>query len=279
MLMLPVTHRFPVNGARQRMACFARHDGGSIATIAAITTVPLLMCIGLAVDFGNTMRVRTGLQKALDAAMLGAASPNIAANVVPADMARTYLTENFTAARGLPAPTLSITSGSGKLIGTAALSVPTPFLSLMGYNTVPVQATSAVALGAGKLEVALALDTTASMAGQKLDDLKLAAKDLIDILVTNSPVSSQDKPRVGIVPFGAYINVGTQYRSAPWITVPADSTSTYTSTSTVGGTQTCTTGPTQTCYADGVPYACSSQNCTTTGGTQPGEEAAFKMTL
>jgi Putative Flp pilus-assembly TadE/G-like/von Willebrand factor type A domain len=57
------------------------------------------------------------------------------------------------------------------------------------------------------VEMALMLDITGSMSGQKILDLKLAAKDLVDIIVWND--QSVVKSRVAIAPFSQKVNVGS----------------------------------------------------------------------
>jgi hypothetical protein len=68
---------------------------------------------------------------------------------------------------------------------------------------------AAIAAGANagtNLEISLMLDTTGSMAGQKIADLKLAAKDLVDIVVWSD--QSQYTSKVALAPFSARVNVG-----------------------------------------------------------------------
>ena len=50
------------------------------------------------------------------------------------------------------------------------------------------------------------LDTTGSMSGQKILDLKAAAKDLVDIVVWDD--QSQYTSKIAIAPFSAHVNVG-----------------------------------------------------------------------
>ena len=50
------------------------------------------------------------------------------------------------------------------------------------------------------------LDTTGSMSGQKIEDLKLAAKDLVDIVVWSD--QSQYTSKVALAPFSSRVNVG-----------------------------------------------------------------------
>ena len=57
------------------------------------------------------------------------------------------------------------------------------------------------------LEVSMMLDITGSMAGSKIIDLKAAAKDLIDIIV--SPDQTEFSTRVALAPFSAAVNAGS----------------------------------------------------------------------
>jgi hypothetical protein len=69
------------------------------------------------------------------------------------------------------------------------------------------------------LEVALALDNTGSMLGSKLAELKIAANLLVDKVVAGS---TPGRVKFGLVPFSQFVNVGTTYRGATWLSVPND---------------------------------------------------------
>ena len=56
------------------------------------------------------------------------------------------------------------------------------------------------------VELALQLDVTGSMAGRRLADLKLAVKDLLDIMLPDE--GTTNKVRVGLAPFSAGVNAG-----------------------------------------------------------------------
>jgi hypothetical protein len=53
------------------------------------------------------------------------------------------------------------------------------------------------------------------MAGQPISDLRVAAQNLVNVLYAG--YEGTDKVKVGIVPFAASVNVGSQYRTASWI--------------------------------------------------------------
>jgi hypothetical protein len=70
------------------------------------------------------------------------------------------------------------------------------------------QARLQVGANAGQsVEVSLMLDVTGSMAGSKINDLKAAAKDFIDIVVWQD--QSEYTSKVAIVPFANTVNLGT----------------------------------------------------------------------
>jgi len=115
-------------------------------------------------------------------------------------------------------------------------------------------------MGLGEVEIALALDTTESMSGSKLTSLKDAADLLVETIMPDS--GGYDNVKIGIVPFGRYVNVGLQYRDESWIDVPADYTTNICNDTYPNPVEsTCTTNPNATCYNDGVPYTCSQKSC------------------
>ena len=86
-----------------------------------------------------------------------------------------------------------------------------PFLALVGIPYLSASLTTEAVIAAGgnagsNLEVSLMLDTTGSMSGQKIEDLKLAAKDLIDIAVWAD--QSQYTSKIALAPFSSRVNVG-----------------------------------------------------------------------
>jgi hypothetical protein len=105
----------------------------------------------------------------------------------------------------------------------------------------------------------MVLDTTYSMhPGGRLDALKSAAHTLTDAIMVSGST------KVGIVPFGEYVNVGVSSRDQSWLDVPADYTvnDNYCSYDYPYRTG-CTV--TTTCYNDGIPYSCHQENCTDWG--------------
>jgi hypothetical protein len=76
----------------------------------------------------------------------------------------------------------------------------------------PVGAHSEVNRSARNVEVALVLDTTGSMAGQRIIDLRAAAKELVDIVVQDQQTPWYSK--VAVVPYSMAVNVDSYAASA-----------------------------------------------------------------
>ncbi len=99
-------------------------------------------------------------------------------------------------------------------------------MQIIGVDYVPVTARTESSFGTETIEVAIALDTTGSMEpGNKLVDAKKAASDLVDTLFGPSGVNPRVK--VALVPFHYYVNIGTAYKNASWLTGAADVSVSY----------------------------------------------------
>ena len=202
--------------ASRRLARFVRNEAGATAILFGLTLVPIIGFAGAAVDYANAYRIRSELQNALDAAALAAARAMDASDneSVAQQTGDKVLQSNLGA--GFPAgvsATFTITDDI--VTATAGLPVSTYLLGVIGIDTIDVGTTSVVNIAGGTYEVALVLDNSGSMAGTKINDLKEAAGNLVDVLFANQ--STSDHVKIGLVPFAATVNVGPQHATAPWM--------------------------------------------------------------
>jgi len=100
----------------------------------------------------------------------------------------------------------------------------------------PVGAHSEVNRSSKNIEVALVLDTTGSMAGTRIADLKTAANSLIDIVV--QPIQTPWYSKVAIVPYSMAVNLDTHAAAARGSII--GSTNITNATWTVGASKTMT---------------------------------------
>ncbi len=194
---------------------FAKDQRGSIIFVFAVMSALMMGMIGGSVDYGRWLSAKSKTLNAMDAAVLAGGRVLQLPGKTEADAvsaAQKYYAENKSNALYVDNTTFSVQNN--EVVGTSTSSVKTPFLGAAGIKTLPVNVTSKAILAAGgnagsHVEIAIMLDTTGSMGGQKMTDLKDAAKDLIDIVVWQD--QSTYTSRVALAPFSEYVNVGTAY--------------------------------------------------------------------
>lgn len=255
-----------------RFSGIARDRRGSIAVIFGVAAIPLMACVGLAIDYGNASRMHQRLKTSLDAAVLAGIVEQANGNDATATVTA-FLQAKFQGTGITPAVTVTSGSSDGTLTATARFDLPTSFMRMIGHSTVDIRARTKAAVGAGAggpIEVAIAFDTTASMTGTKLASAQTAANQLIDQMFT-IPGTSTRNPNVkaGLVPFASYVNVGMTYRNAAWLTNSNDRSSTTNSCwmtypNAVYSNPIPRSG---TCTNDGVPYTCTWTDYTVDYGT------------
>lgn len=211
-----------LKSAAQQLACeapvlaqsFAREDRGSTAMIFALTVGIVVSMVGGAVDYGRAVKVRDQVQRALDSAVLAAGrSYQLDGDLqVAQQKALDFYSRNKPYEVPSTASAFNSDSAANTFTLEATATVPTPFLSLVRVGGFEVQARAEAKLAVGgnaetSLEISLMLDITGSMSGQKIIDLKDAAKDLIDIVVWDD--QSEYTSKVALAPFAPRVNVGS----------------------------------------------------------------------
>ncbi len=248
-----------------------RDRRGNVSLLFALVAIPVMGCIGLAIDYGHEVSMQSRMQQAIDIAVLAGASTgshqgggedNEDPDVDMTSVIEKRLEVALAGTGVKPTVIVSMNPSEGSITARAEASVHTMFMGLFGteHTKVGVEAT-AVAGAGGPMEVAIAFDTTHSMAGAKLAAAQQAASDLTDLLF-HVPGSSDPNPnmKVALVPFTRYVNVGLGNRSASWLTGAVDySVASSSCTDTWEQLATPIHHHTDaTCYNDGQPYDCSS---------------------
>jgi Flp pilus assembly protein TadG len=186
---------------------FFRQKKGNVATIFALSLLPLLTATGAAVDYSRAVKVRSHLLQALDAAGLAAGAATGLNQTQLTALAQNYFNANFPSTElGVPG-TLKLTLDGNKLTLSAAATLDTAVMHVLGVDSLTVNENIEIMRGAMNIEVGLALDATGSMGGTKISDLRAAAKELIDIVVQDSQTPYYSK--VALVPYSMAVNVGS----------------------------------------------------------------------
>lgn len=193
-----------------------RDDAGNTTILFGFLLLPLLACIGAGLDYYQAIRLSTRLQHASDAAILAA----MAARGLPDDerqqLAMKMFSDNVQRINMVvdKTPDVSISNGAGSLTFNSAMK--TTILSVVGIDSIPVKARSSAVSYGKKIEMALVTDITGSMGNAingstKIDGLKAAASDLLDIILP--PELPPEAARVALIPFANHVNAGA-YASA-----------------------------------------------------------------
>ena len=228
---------------KRRVHRFWRDRSGTVGITFGLLVIPLTAFIGLAIDFGKVYSVNSHTQAALDAAALAAGR---VAQVETSDIinkASAAATAYFNQGKPTNVVTSSIefspNAQNTQFTVTATSWVRTPFLGVLNslyhqgsqaaapagcqgnfYGCIKLKTTATAEIkvggnGGSNVEVSLILDLTGSMcaggsqpcsSSSKLDPLKVAAKDLIDIVVWDD--QSQNTSKIALVPYSQAVNVG-----------------------------------------------------------------------
>lgn len=197
---------------------FSADHRGSVPVIFAFALLPLIGVSGMAVDYARATQARALLQSAADSTvlMLARQAPKKDQAALGA-LASPYFAAVFNKDSGLAQGALGVTKGTKVVTLTAQGTVQTYFGTLFGWPDWPISVTAASAYGTKKIEVALVLDNTGSMASSnKIGELKKASKALVSILQDASIEPGQVK--IAIVPYTTRINLGTSYKHEAWLT-------------------------------------------------------------
>jgi Flp pilus assembly protein TadG len=195
-----------------------RHDvRGNVAMLFGLSLPVLILMTFGGVDIHRMSTVRVNLQDALDAAALAAARSPYTQN---ADLQRVGLAALKANLQAYPHVALEenqttfVLTGDDVVVADARVQVKTlvanvflPPYGQMLDDYMPVGSHSEVDRSSRNIEVALVLDLTGSMAGQRITDLKKAAKELVDIIV--QPVQTPYYSKLALVPYSMGVNAGS----------------------------------------------------------------------
>lgn len=203
----------------RKLSAFVRsiiHDRRGVAAVfLAVSLVPVIGGVGLAIDSALGYLVKTRMGKSLDAA--GLAAGRIALDGNAEAVARAYFDANF----GPGGRSVELTDFDFELDPTlhfvtltAQATTPTFFMRIFGRDEMTVSARTVIQRETTGMELALVLDNTGSMQDDdKFETMQDAALDLVDILYGKD--DEIENLWVSVVPFVTTVNIGTANKG--WI--------------------------------------------------------------
>lgn len=213
-----------------RFETFAKNESGAVAYTAAIMMLPLIAITGIGADYSRAWLARSQIQGALDSTvlMLTREAPKKTAAELQA-LAGPYFKAVLSAQPGLSVSGVTVTKTDTTVSATTSAVVPTLFgpayaaleriagggAPAMNSWTVDVATTAAYATR--KIELAMVLDNTGSMASSnKIGELKKASHTLLDILKDSAV--QPDQVKVALVPYTTRVNLTGADKNADWLT-------------------------------------------------------------
>jgi len=198
---------------------FGEDRRGNVLVMTGLAIVPLMGVVGVSVDYSRASNVRQALSSAIDAASLMAARD--AQKLSDADLKTRidgWIRDNLPpeAKADFTGATVTIDRTARTIQIAANANVPATIARVIGTQYMPVGSSTQSTWGTNKIELALALDNTGSMAqNNKMTNLKTAAKSLIKIMKDAS--IETDQIRISIVPFNTQVRLARSLKDEAWI--------------------------------------------------------------
>ena len=183
---------------------FGRNRRGNVAMLWALLGGVLVGLVGLSVDFTRAQAIRAQLQNAADGAALAAARAVDVDAETREQLARAYFDSEAGEYADSAVVTISELENDSFEVH-AALSVAGGLSRLISSEGWSIEVTSEAVQAGVNIEVALVLDITGSMAGDRIADLRQAANDFVDIFVLDEQTPYYSK--AALAPYSVGVNM------------------------------------------------------------------------
>ncbi|MCP4393048.1 MAG: hypothetical protein GY804_02095 [Alphaproteobacteria bacterium] len=188
-----------------------RSKKGVVAVTLVVALIPLVFAAGTAVDLSRAYVVKQRLRFALDAAGLAVGASSGSESELESLMT-VYFNMNYPSEAMGDEIELKMEVVDSVITLSATRKIETTFMKIAGIDHMNVYSESEVTRETTGIEVVMVLDNTGSMGSNgKMDAMKQAAKDLVNILFGTEDV--HPKLKIGLVPFAATVNIGTDKKS------------------------------------------------------------------
>lgn len=184
------------------LARLRAEERGSLTIFGLVLFLLMVMIGGFAVDLMRFESTRTALQNTLDRSTLAAAS-------LTQDLDSEEVVEEYFAKAGLSEylTDVQVTEGINfKEVDATALAATNPFfLHMIGIDAFDASGRSAAEQRITNVEIALVLDVSGSMSGTKIANLKTAANEFVNTVLSSD---GEDRISITLVPYNGQVNLG-----------------------------------------------------------------------
>ncbi len=191
---------------------FIENTDGNFAMMSGVATMVLVLAVGLAVDTALLRKTRADMQASADVISLAVAKEEISDRSEMIAAGDAFLDARFGQHNIAVTDARKVGDKYEIALNTTANTV---FMQILNRRSVDISVTSQTTFERLNLDLALVLDNTGSMRGNKLAALKTASNTLVDTLLDGKPAAAGTQ--IGLVPFAQWVNVGDQYASQNWL--------------------------------------------------------------
>ena len=203
---------FKKNTFLKTLKRFGEDQGGNVLMITGLAAFAVFSCAGAAIDYSRISNTKSKMTNALDAAVL-AAGKELTDGETDTTKLRAKFEDFFYAniigagqnQQAFRIAKFEADADTGEVSAKVERDLDMTIMRFAGYDEYTIEAESTGVFDQTDVEVAMMLDVTGSMGGQKIADLKLAAQDAVNILL---PKGKTPRVRIGLVPYASSINAG-----------------------------------------------------------------------
>lgn len=183
-------------------------ERGNVAMILALAIIPIIAVVGSAIDLNRIHTAKSKITMLLDQSVL--AATNLNSTEDPSELVQTWMHTQIVelgyAQSDLNLQVSSVVAINSKSVtATATLNVDTAIMHIFGTDSADIRVSSTAIQSIPNIEIAMVLDISSSMRGNRLTSLKTASTEFVDIMLNDT---TKDSTSINVVPFGGTVNIG-----------------------------------------------------------------------
>ena len=193
-----------------------KDESGNALALTAAAFFPILAAVGGGLDASRMYLAQSRLQQACDAGTLAArkqlGGDTIANGNIPDEIVETA--GNFFAANFVEGMYGTedveyelVAAGDTQMNGSAAVTVPMSLMRVFGYDRERIAVRCSAELNLPNIDIALVLDMSGSMNGERIENLREAVMAFHDRIMSVKPEDA--RIRIGVIPYNGAVNVGS----------------------------------------------------------------------
>lgn len=200
---------------------FKSDEHGAVILIFGLAMFGFLMAGGMALDATRAVYMKGRVSSAADAAVLAAGKALLDGRLTEDDVKETakqfFLANLQSSDRSVrfgqvPDPEITVDRETGTIRVEAVATVPMTLSRIAGIESFTIPVTAESVFDQKDIELSVALDLTGSMRGDKIESLKLATSDLIDIMLP--PDGTPNRVRLALAPYSSGVDAGSYANAA-----------------------------------------------------------------